>query len=95
MRTARIREEGSGYYHIISRVVDRRMALNRDEKERFRTIMRAMEAFSGCQVLTHAILNNHWHVLLHIPDRQEVTDEAFIRRMAHLYDKQVTKHYRE
>jgi len=95
MRTSRIKEEGAGYYHIMSRVVDRRMALNTAEKERFRTIMRSMEAFSGCRVLTHAILDNHFHALLHVPDRQEVGDDEFIRRMAHLYDRQVVKHRRE
>jgi hypothetical protein len=57
MRTPRIKEAGAGFYHIISRVVDRRRVMDSDEKERFRTILRAMEAFSGCEILTHAILD--------------------------------------
>ena len=50
MRAGRIKEDGGGYYHILSRVVDRQMVLDEAEKERFRKIMRATEAFSGCQV---------------------------------------------
>ena len=92
MRTSRIKEDGAGYYHIISRVVDRQMVLTTDEKERFRTIMRAVEAFSGCEVLTYACLDNHWHIFLYVPERKEVTDEDLIARLGHLYDRQVVKH---
>ena len=60
MRLGRIKENGCGYYHIVSRIVDRRMALNADEKERFRRLLRQMEAFSGCKVLTWAALDNHY-----------------------------------
>ena len=51
MRTARIVEDGAAYYHVISRVVDRRMVFIPDEKERFRKLMRAVEEFSGVQIL--------------------------------------------
>jgi len=63
MRVARILGEGEAFYHILSRIVDRRLILNDAEKERFRSLMRAVEAFSGCQVLTWACLSNHWPIL--------------------------------
>ena len=44
MRDARIKEEGPGYYHVVSRVVDRRMVFDDPEKERFCRIMRATES---------------------------------------------------
>lgn len=91
MRLSRIKEDGPGYYHVISRVVDRRRIMHRDEKERFRTMLRAMEAFSGCQVLTYSILSNHFHVLLYVPERQEIADKEFVRRLGYLYDRQVVK----
>ena len=47
MRQARIVEEGAAYYHIMSRVVDRRFVFDEGEKERIRGTMRAVEAFSG------------------------------------------------
>ena len=55
MRRARIVEEGAAYYHLISRVVDRQMVFNPDEKERFRKLMRAVEGVSGVEILTSAL----------------------------------------
>ena len=61
MRTARIVEAGAGYYHLISRVVGREFIFHSDaERERFRLTLRAVEAFSGTQVLTWVIMSNHW-----------------------------------
>jgi len=85
MRGARIKEEGPGYYHIISRVVDRRMVFDDNEKERFCKIMRAAEAFSGVEILTHSTLSNHFHILAHVPERTEVSDELLVSRLRHHY----------
>ena len=52
MRVARILGDGEAFYHILSRIVDRQLILDDTEMERFRRLMRAAEAFSGCQVLT-------------------------------------------
>ena len=91
MRTARIKEQGPACYHVISRVVDGRMAINTEEKGRFRRLMRDVEAFAGVQVLTYAALDNHIHILLHVPERREVTDKELIERLGHLYkEPQVT-----
>ena len=63
MRTARIVEKGAGYYHLISRVVGREYVFDTDEeRERFRLTLRAVEAFSGTQVLTWVVMSNHFHV---------------------------------
>lgn len=37
-------------YHVISRVVDRRFVLGTEEKEKFRTLMRMQENFTGCRI---------------------------------------------
>ena len=88
MRRARIVEEGAAYYHVISRVVDRRFVFHDDlERERFRKILRAVEEFTGVQILTYAILSNHYHALLYVPERQDVEDGEFSRRLLFLYDK--------
>jgi REP element-mobilizing transposase RayT len=52
MRTARIVEDGAAYYHVMSRVVDRRRVFDDGEKELFRKTMRAVEGFSGTKILT-------------------------------------------
>jgi len=86
MRTARIVEEGEGYYHIMSRVVDRQRLFDADENERFRKTMRAVAGFSGVDILTYAAMTTHFHLLLHIPAPQVIADEEFGRRLKFLYD---------
>lgn len=89
MRVPRIKEPVGGYYHVLSRVVDRRMALDDNEKERFRKLMRRTEAFSGAHILTYSVLDNHFHILIHVPAPRPVSDELFGKRMSALYDKSV------
>jgi len=79
-------------YHVISRVVDRRLAFHRDEKEHFRKLMRMYERFSGCRVLAYAVMGNHFHLLLEVPPRPEAGLDAatldrkvFEERLAGIY----------
>ena len=59
MRSARIVGRGAAYYHCMTRVIERKMLLNKGEKERFRKIMRKVAAFAGIEILTYATLSNH------------------------------------
>jgi REP element-mobilizing transposase RayT len=79
-------------YHVISRVVDRRLAFHREEKEHFRKLMRMYETFSGCRVLAYAVMGNHFHLLLEVPPRPEAGLDAgtldrkvFAERLAGIY----------
>jgi len=79
-------------YHVISRVVDRRLVFHRDEKEHFRKLMRMMERFSGCRVLAYAVMGNHFHLLLEVPPRPETGLDAatldrglFAERLSGIY----------
>jgi len=74
-------------YNLVSRVVDRRFALGVNEKERFRTLMRMMEKFTGCRVLSYCLMCNHIHILLEVPPMAEggISDEEFLKRLAILY----------
>ncbi len=74
-------------YHCISRVVDRQMVLGSVEKEKFRSMMRKVEAFCGVRILTYAILSNHFHILVQVPPRRDLDDEALLRRLGFLYDR--------
>lgn len=91
MRTARIVEAGAAYYHIMSRVVDRRMVFDDGEKERFRKTLRAVAEFAGVRIMTWTCLSNHWHALIYLPERQEVSDGELRRRLSFLYDKTVVE----
>jgi len=87
MRVARLKESGKrACYHVMSRVVDRQMVLGGEEKEKFRKLMRAVEGFSGVNVLTYAILDNHFHILIEVPEPEPVSDDELIRRLGFLYD---------
>ncbi|MDD2455939.1 MAG: transposase [Kiritimatiellae bacterium] len=85
MRHARVKLEGRGCYHVVSRIVDRNFRLTDDEKEIFRRMMRKAEAFSGVKILTYALMSNHFHLLVEVPERQDVAEDELVRRMRALY----------
>ena len=91
MRTARIKAEGAGYYHCMSRIIERRMALGKDEKDKFRKLMRLVAEFCEVKVLTWSCLDNHWHLLLYVPERREVSDKELIKKLKLIYDKPFVK----
>lgn len=51
-------------YHVISRVVDRRFVLGTEEKERFRTLMRMQENFTGCRAISYCLMDSLWRLWL-------------------------------
>ena len=85
MRRARIKAEGAGYYHIMSRAIEGRFIFGQPEKERFHRLMRKLEGFCGLRIVTYSILSSHWHILLEVPQRQEVSDTELIRRVEIMY----------
>ena len=95
MRQARwlaTRGKSSGkpvFYHIISRVVERRFAFGAEEKEKFRTLMRLQEKFTGCRVVSYCLMCNHFHLLLEVPPVAEggITEELLLKRLAGIYSE--------
>ena len=69
MRTARVKLEGQGYYHVMSRLVAGTQRFTDQDKESLRRWMRAYETFCGVHVLTYAVMGSHFHILLEVPDR--------------------------
>ena len=64
-------EHPAGYYHCVSRIVDRRFVLEAREREKFRQFLGEYAAFCGVRVLTWCMLSNHFHLLLEIPHKPE------------------------
>jgi len=56
-------------FHTMSRIAGGELLFGDVEKEAFRKIMRRMERFSGLEVLTYAVMGNHFHLLLRVPER--------------------------
>ena len=76
-------------YHCVTRVVDRRFAFEQADKEKFRTLMRMHEDFTGCRVLAYCLMSNHVHLLLEVPPMAEggVSDEELLQRMRALHNE--------
>jgi REP element-mobilizing transposase RayT len=55
--------EKPAIYHCVSRIVDKKFVIFDEERGKFRMLMRMMENFSGCRVLSYCV-SNHFHVLL-------------------------------
>ena len=63
--------------------MDRRFALQQDEKEQFRSYMRMDEKFTGCRVLTYCLMCNHVHLLVEVTPwpPEPLTDEQLLERV--------------
>lgn len=89
MRTARLLGEGRCFYHVVSRVVDRRRVFEARDKEVFRKILRNQEAFSGVRVVTYCLMSNHFHLLLEVPDKEALAplgEEGLLAVLPLLHD---------
>ena len=96
MRKARIKaENGIGCYHVTSRIVDRSFKMDEGEREIFRHILRKAATFSGVNVLTYAILSNHFHVLLDVPVQPVLDDSELLRRVRALYGSAEANLYKD
>jgi REP element-mobilizing transposase RayT len=87
LATWRHSENKPVFYHCISRVVDRRFVLGAEEKEKFRALMRVYERFSGCRVTAYCLMDNHFHLLLEVPQMapEGISDETLLQRLSALY----------
>ena len=92
-RIARIKAEGEAFYHVVSRIANKAFLLNNDEKkEVFVNILHRAADFSGVDVITYVVMDNHFHLCVRVPKREgEVSESEILRRVGVLYgeDRQV------
>ena len=74
-----------GVYHVVSRVVDRRMAFGEEEKRHFVKLMKMYAGFSGIHVVSWCVMDNHFHMLVAVPEQGELTEATVLKRMALIY----------
>ena len=89
-------------YHVMSRTAGGDKLFGRVEKEAFGKIMRRLERFAGVEILTYAVMDNHFHLLLRVPDRDrflarfegEGGEERLLEHLKLLYSKAFLKDLR-
>jgi REP element-mobilizing transposase RayT len=60
---------GGQAYHVMSRSAGGEKLFGEVEKEAFRRLMWRMARFSGLEILTYAVMANHFHLLVKVPER--------------------------
>jgi REP element-mobilizing transposase RayT len=90
MRQARIKvdpdvEEAT--YHCMTRVVNKERLFDDTAREILRRQLWVVAEYCGVEVLTYAILSNHFHVLTRVPRRETLSDTELLRRYQLLYPK--------
>ena len=72
-------------YHLISRIANRAFYLTDEERTRFVERLWRVAKFSGIEVLAYCFMSNHFHLLVHLPEVPELSDEELFNRIAALY----------
>ena len=57
-------------YHVMSRTAGGERLFGQTEKEALRRLMWRLARFSGLEIRTYAVMDNHFHILAHVPPRE-------------------------
>ncbi|MGB0371049.1 MAG: transposase [Opitutales bacterium] len=76
-----------GVYHVISRAAFGQAVFDRRGKEVFVRMLRRQAVFSGVDILTFCVMDNHFHLLVRVggEDLQSLSDREIARRYRALY----------
>ena len=90
MRLGRIKvspEDGPAAYHCMTRVVAGERLIDDPAKEILRRQLWLVAEFCGVEILTYAILSNHFHILVRVPQKTTPSDTELLRRYRLLHPK--------
>ena len=59
--------------------------MGNDAKDMFVKMMRRAATFSGVEIITYCVMDNHFHILLKVPKRREIGEDELKRRVSTLY----------
>ena len=92
MRSARTLAEHIGFYHVILKATGPQMLFKEDaDKSVFLSILERSARFSGVDVLAYALLDNHFHLLVKVPERESVPIAELRLRLEALYGADCTQ----
>ena len=85
-RPNRVKLTGEGYYHVIDRIAHREFLLRDGRvKKRLLDLMRRAAEFSGVDVCTYVLMDNHLHLCVHVPEAGEIDERTVVERVGTLY----------
>jgi putative transposase len=92
----------SACYHVMSRTVNGEFLLGSLEKEVLRRMMWRMAKFSGIEILTYTVMDNHFHILLKVPEQKgwlkrfegKEGEERFFEHLSLVYSKAFIAQFR-
>ena len=88
-RTRRVKLKGTAWYHLITRVTNQDFLLESAEvKTRFLDFLRRTLDFSGVELGTYAIMDNHIHLFVRVLEARELDDAEILRRISVLNGKE-------
>jgi len=85
MATARIKNDGECYYHLVSRTAYQDYKFGDEAKSMFVAMMERVAFFSGVEVIDFCVMSNHFHILAHVLPKKNLTDEELLARIEALY----------
>ena len=85
-RVNRIKAEGEAHYHVISRVANQAFLFKADGiKDTVVNMLHRAAEFSGVDVLSYVVMDNHFHLCIRVPEKGMVSEEEVLRRVEVLY----------
>ncbi len=97
MRQARLRGSGHHAVHTMSRIVQRQYLIKDSEKEKLRDIIREQSYFTGLDIITMCLLDNHFHLLIEVPAPEtipELTVDELFKRLPYIYSDAKVKEFK-
>jgi len=85
MRQARIKKRCEAFYHVTSRCALQAYLFKTDAKNMFIKMLRRAEVFSGVEIITYCVMDNHFHILVKVPERRDVSETELRGRISILY----------
>ncbi len=85
MRMRRMLADGVGYYHVISRIAGQQFLMDAREKDVLMQLMLNVAVFSGVEIMTFVLMDNHFHILVKVPRAHGIDDDELVAKMRMLY----------
>lgn len=67
-------------HHLVSRIAHRVYFLKDDERKDFLEIVRRTADFTGIRLIGWCVMSNHFHLLVHLPSPEELSESEIVRR---------------